>query len=568
MDPKTNLPSKIRVIHTHGTDREMGAEHARLLGSTVNQGMIHFFSRLWKHLTNPKGKSLVGRAFLATFNRHIAPMLKYRLIRQIPDFARERLQGMADEAGLSVEELYGLVVLPDFGPVLQAIQSQFFPGRFVEFQPPSFGCSSYFVGGENFYFGRNLDFPGIGYWDRFPVIQKFAPNGGLKYLGFTSAGIPFAGISGVNEAQVAVALHQHYTNRYSWDGELPFFIGEKVLRQARNIDEAIEVIAGCKVASAWAFLIADGKSQEAAVIEALPDRRGVRRWKVSDNPLAHSNYLVSEECRSCETSASARMTWDNYYRRETLMKRLSRIGDGFTPAIGVRLLGDGWDPFWNEEKILNRVVSQNYNIKSMLLNLSQMRVWMAENDAPPVHLGSYREFDLNAILSGESGETGKMLPGFRYGNQELDKAKKYLIEAYIASNEGNEILALEKLNRVLEINFIPEVAHVRGVLLLQKDEGFAALSEFRRAQKWIDDKMIDQGKRQHPPEYFESMLFEARALDVVGDRAAAIRTYQKLAQHPGLQDTNLRKVASRAKRYSSHRARAIIMPFSTYVPFQ
>jgi tetratricopeptide (TPR) repeat protein len=560
--------SNIRVIHTRGTDREIGAQHAQLLGPCVNEGMVLYFELLWKNLTDGSGRGWAEQMTLSAFRNTVAPYLKGKLVRQIPEFARQRLEGMGAVCGLPVERLLPLLVLPDFGPILQAMQSQWFPNRFVEFQPPSFGCSSFFVGRDPFYFGRNLDFPGTNYWDRYPVIQYFDRTEGLKYLGFTSAGIPFGGISGINEAGISVALHQHFSNRYRWDGQLPFFISEKVLQNAQTLEQAVALIEESRVASAWAFLIADSRQRKAAIVEALPDRKSVRYWNPSDAPLAHSNYLVTDACRECETSASARMSWDNYYRRKRLEDRLLEMGDAFSPALGVQLLGDGWDPYWEQEKVLNRVVSQNYNIKSMLLDLTNRKLWMAENTAPPIHLGKYSEFDLSEIFAGKTGYTGQSLPGFRFKEPFMEKAKTLLVQGYMAGSARNTAAAIKRLGEVLDLQFSPEVAQIRGVLFLQTGETRAALREFQKAQQWIENQMDRMGKAGPPPEYFEAMLFEARALDILGERRLALATYKKLANDNRLQDANLRSIAQSGRPYTLAKAKAIFMPFSTYVPFQ
>lgn len=561
-------PSRIRVIHTSGTDRDIGSQHAEMLGDGVREGMVRFFSQLWERLTDAGGKSLTGKIALSTFKNYVAPSLKGRLIRQIPPFARERLEGMAQTAGMAAEDLYPLLVLPDFGPVLQAIQGRLFPKRFVEFQPPAFGCSSFFVGKPHFYFGRNLDFPGTAYWDRFPVIQCFDRKAGLKFIGFTSAGIPFGGISGINEAQISVALHQHFTNRYRWDGELPFLIAERILQNAVTLDEAIAILEKSRVASAWAFLLADGKSRTACIVEALPDRISVRRWNAADSGLAHSNYLVSESCRDCETSASARMSWDNFYRRNRIESELARVGEGFEAAMGVKLLGDGLDPYWGMEKTLNRVVSQNYNIKSMLFNLDEMKVWIGENNDGPVHLGHYREYDLGAVFAGGSGETGRMLEGYRFSRPELEESKTNLISGYVAGMDGYPEQATALLQKSLDASYFPEIEHVRSVLLLQQGDAQRALDGFNRAQSWIETQMEKRGKKQPPPELFESKLFAARTLDVLGKRSEAKKAYKALATDPRLQDANLRRIAARRGPYSIAKARSIVMPFSAYSPFQ
>src|SRR5262249_40440139 len=120
----------------------------------------------------------------------------------LPPMAKDRIQGVAAASALSVEELTIAMVLPDLMPILESLAGKVAPGTLIGVSAPRFGCSSFVASGKYFLQGRNLDFPGVAYWDRYPVLQQTSLDGKLRYIGFTTAGVPIGGITGINEAQV------------------------------------------------------------------------------------------------------------------------------------------------------------------------------------------------------------------------------------------------------------------------------------------------------------------------------------------------------------------------------
>src|SRR5262249_3838545 len=154
------------------------------------------------------------------------------------------------------------LILPDLMPMLQAYLTRLKPALFIEATPPpKFGCSSFVSSGKHFLHGRNLDFPGVSFWDRYPVIQSTQRKGWLRYIGFTTAGVPRAGITGINEAQLSVSLHQHYCRETTLKGTLPFATAEEILGRAQTLQQAMDILRESIPATSWAFIITDGKTR-------------------------------------------------------------------------------------------------------------------------------------------------------------------------------------------------------------------------------------------------------------------------------------------------------------------
>jgi hypothetical protein len=213
----------------------------------------------------------------------------------------EEIDAMAE--GLEIDPIIlrrGLS-LPDTGIFLQGLGSN----RFFRFIP-STGCSSVAarLPGGGFAYGRNLDFAGVGAWDNHPMILSIDPPPGskeLRHLVIGADGMPFAGITGVNEAGLTFAVHQNYSRDISLHGVPMVLIGELALRSARTLDEAIEILRANRPANLWTFVLTDLKSGTALAVESSQRIFLVRHME--GNLFAQTNHLMHAESRERENSS-------------------------------------------------------------------------------------------------------------------------------------------------------------------------------------------------------------------------------------------------------------------------
>ena len=555
------------VIHTKGSDYEIGRKHAELLGKQVHEGMVGFYGEFWERLLTNRPKFFPYNAAAIVLQKLVDPGLVHQLVKQVPPYFIDRITGVADGSGLSFRNLLTPLVLPDLLPLLQAYAGRLGAVNFIDVSPPPlFGCSSFVHNGENFLQARNLDFPGVGYWDRYPVIQMIEPKNTLRYIGFGTAGVPLAGITGVNEAQISVALHQHYCFETNLKGHLPFVIGEEILRRARSLNEALEILRQFKVASSWAFVVADGKTRRAFIYETHPKAAGIRWLDEKTRTLTHSNFYQTPEPQAKEYATTERMNWDNYSRSNRLKNIIELTGEKFDVAQAVKAISDHWDPYWETERIMNRTVSQIFNVQSLVWDLENMKVYFAEGNAP-VHLGRFYEYDMGAIFSGREGKTGKSFEGYVFSKPNRLEAKNSFIHSFIHSFEGKMSEARIELEQTLKFEDFPEARLISGLIAMKEGDIEAASDMFKAAKLLIEREKEKLGKGFFPPEYFEVWLYWARALDLQGKREEALKQYSEIATHSDLKDRVIRKIAISKKRYRKENLERIMMPYSSYLPF-
>lgn len=556
----------LKEIWVKGDPKRIGREHAAAVGDAFNKGMPRFYYEFWQRMAAPKTNGSVKKLGMKAARTFLDHVIIPKLHRQVPEWAFERVAGACEVSGRRPDEMAMTLILPDLFPLFSVWVARFYPELFVQVEPPPlFGCSSFFSRGDKFLFGRNLDFPGVGYWDRYPVLQVTAPDDKLRYIAFTSAGVPFGGITGINEDQISVALHQHYSRSGSISGKLPFLIAEQVLMEARSLEEALAIISRYPVATSWAFLVADGKRRQAVIYEC--HARGGKANFLTTDHLSHANFYQTPECRRVENATSVRMNWDNYCRKNRLAHLLQAEGASLSPSRAVQILSDHYDPFWGEEKPFNRVVSQVYNIQSVVMDLEGMTAWVAEGDAP-IHIRQYQQYDLGALFAGRSGKTGEKQPGYQFKSENIRRAKEEFILSFVSACDGDYSTALQRLEQSTRSEYTPEAGLITGVLKLKNGEFAAGRDEFEKGKAFIEKKCAAKGKSEFPPEYFETLIYLARSHDLLGEREKAEKIYDVVLKHPSALDSNHRRIAASRKKYHARHLDNILMPYSSYIPFQ
>jgi hypothetical protein len=145
---------------------------------------------------------------------------------------------------------------------------------------------------------RNLD-NHLYRWGRSPLIALIdetpANAAYQRYVGFGAAGVIYpGGVSGINEAGISVSIHQLTTSRYRsrirrGHGEIGPYIPQRILREARTLDEAADIASGINCFTSWCVLVSSAAEGAAMRIEINNDQMRATR---SDAPMPQANHYI------------------------------------------------------------------------------------------------------------------------------------------------------------------------------------------------------------------------------------------------------------------------------------
>jgi len=232
--------------------------------------------------------------------------------------------------------------------------------------------------------GRDFDLNKDGALDRLKTVFYIRPDYGADYVAVAWPGMVGA-VSGMNEYGLAVMEFSAKSEGAELEGVPVAFILKRVLMNARNVDEAVDVIKGLKRMGPNVFLIAD--RDRAVAVEFDTEHVAVRN--AVDGSMAVSNHFLMPPLNRDEKNVEYMDDSDTvqrYDRVETLLAGEVHVSVGDMAAIlrdhkgpdGIELAPD--DPAAiNNTKCAHSVI---FDTKSLIL-------WVAK---APMAYGEYVGF--------------------------------------------------------------------------------------------------------------------------------------------------------------------------------
>ncbi|RME87242.1 MAG: hypothetical protein D6785_02275 [Planctomycetota bacterium] len=238
------LEKGIPVLRVFGNPYEMGYQQGKLVGKQIKI-LNQFYLDL---LMDTKKKKKPAFAFIK------------KLEPYIPKDYKEEMKGIADGAGIPYEEvLFGHTFLDLFHSQIVACSTVgIMPFRSVT--------------GETL-FGRNLDFPSLGFVHKFSIIIVYHPKGKPVIV---SVGWPGLGgvLTGMNEYGLSLGMMSIQFEDFHWGGFPMFWLFRHILETCKTVPEAIKLLQKTRLSVASNLMLADPKSL--AVAELLPSNKQFR----------------------------------------------------------------------------------------------------------------------------------------------------------------------------------------------------------------------------------------------------------------------------------------------------
>ena len=246
-----------RVVYLSGTPYELGRQHGEALRDEVRASVAQILGYFRRYLKIPLIRSWAANWWLDSAWRQAWPFL--------PSDSREELRGLADGAGVPLQELYRLHAIPD------------------RTYCSSFAAWGRATAGGRLIHVRNLDWNMSAGIQRFAVVFVVHPRGKHAFVNVGWAG--FIGVlSGINETQISVGQIGAETTDATFRGEPMVFLIRRVLEEADDLDEASRVVLDAQRTVGVNYVLADANARRGIVIETTHHRARVFQ---ADDPAEH-----------------------------------------------------------------------------------------------------------------------------------------------------------------------------------------------------------------------------------------------------------------------------------------
>ncbi|MCC7440449.1 MAG: hypothetical protein IT285_02380 [Bdellovibrionales bacterium] len=534
LQPARRDHSGIHFLRLPGAPAERARAHGMLLREEIRSGALNLLARKnqWMIRRGPGLVQLspVQGSAVWIYERLLLPWLS----RQTPQEQREVIQAIADECGLPMQVFQASLLQADGLMLLSRLSVM---KHLLRHLPAGGlpGCTSAVLTGPwtkggRTYHARNFDYPVVGHWERHPTVMFCEPTepGEIPHVSVTTAGVHTAGITSMNREGLTVCAHAHFGRGVSFNGLPVFTIGERIIKEARTLGEAVDIARKCRRTANWALVVSSAREKDGAVIEMTPDKTEVHSSR--DGAVVHSNYFHTPELHATEALLSGGVC-DDLYGRICRMRQVIGPAQGkVEPATLALALGDHVDHRSGVERVFGNVISVVTTVASVVFSPEEQKFWLAARNESPVSLGDFVEVDVQRFWDRPADEELSRLPGSgRTLNPRLLKALGHYRKAYQHWHIENDdpSYAEKSLSEIeLAVAAYPE----DGNLWIQ-----AGLVAFRLRK--IDEaraRFEAAGTRVLTPEVSRVRdLFLARCKDIVGERHAALDLYRR---HAGTAD--------------------------------
>jgi hypothetical protein len=196
-------------------------------------------------------------------------------------------------------------------------------------------------------FGRNLDFPTVGYLQEYSLVIVYRPTGKHAFASVTFPGLVGC-LSGMNDAGLSLAILEIHmsgdgSSRYDKSGTPYALCYRRILEECTTIDEAEKLLRTMKRTTRTNLAISDRHG--GAVFEVTPKQLTVRR-SVDGVCLCTNHYQKEEMKPLIEPNI-----WRTHDRLATLERRARII-----PKFDVATVGKAMDAVSMEEWTLQTMV--------------------------------------------------------------------------------------------------------------------------------------------------------------------------------------------------------------------
>lgn len=537
-----------------GSDYDMGYQHGRLLKDEIHQGVIPYLYHFVEILLNQVFRIKVLKDVIKFLSRKF---FYERIVGRIPENILHNYIGLADGAGFDRNSLYAVVGFADMLQVASGIINRSY--RLLSL-PPIHLCTSIVAYGSATKTGklmhsRNLDYEAYQVWERYPLIARVSPESGIPYIFFSSAGVHSGGLTGINDYGVAFNVHTNFTSRVGFWGPPMQVVGDYILRNSKNLNEAERIIKQMRFNCGWTFVIScvDGLSVKAFEV----DSKYIRDINSERDYLVTTNCYKNHEMKKGEISINRTMdvNFVNRLKRaeELVCKYYSRIDE----QILVDILSDNYSLCERGYQYEKNTIAQMSTIQSVVMNVSD-RVFYIADGRSPVCYGRYYAFDseLRPLISGR--RQVYIQRSQRVESSKLKALRLYLNAAYL-HNIGNEKEISAYLREAVRVNPDSHFYMMMYAFFLTKEK------RYKEAQEILNRALSLVTERED--NLYRIMLyrlFKGRLYDLQGFRSQAKAIYKEIVKTDGIdyRIINAARLGLR-RRYSESSLNGVIVNFFT-----
>ncbi len=530
---------ELRFVNLRGDQVMMAGQHGHKLAQAVRAGVVPCFDAYLYKLLQRSPAWRLARTLSWGAYRVAAKQMRARY----PSWMRESARELAARSGVSEAQVLNAYLMPEtflwlVGTYHKTLGTARDPGLGMA---PTAGCTSVITRtSSGVMHGRNLDYFGIDRWEPQAAVIFHHPDQGLRYVSATTAGLLGAGVTAMNAAGLTLAVHQHFIDRFDLGGVPIGVAADEVMRQAHTIEEAIAILRRHPPICGWAYLMTEGDTGRAAILELAPGREALS-WLDADAPgMGYANTYTSAMMRDVAVD------YYPHYRRSSHARHkrahAAAMARPQTPLEVATALADCTDPDTDQARLIGHTVMATNTISSVVFEPAQRRIWVAAG-VSPTSRGWFVPFALSTPDRPHEGGPDLGVAPFCVAPDWPQTRQGRAFSLYRQAHkryldvEGDDALLIT-LEHALALAPEESTLHMMtGLFALRAGRSARAEGALRRALEL----------EPHAPRRAEIALLLAMAIDVQGRRLEARHLYKRLSADADA-DPQVRALANARRR--------------------
>lgn len=499
------MAGRLHVLTLEGEPYELGFQHGELLRRQIAAGCAPVFGRpdsfddLFVRMSPDEARGA----------RRLVDGLHAALDGGLDEALKAELAGLAAGSQIPLETLSRATFRSEVLQVLAALEAASdVPGE----------CTALVALAGRTQAGRllhakNQDYDGAGLWDAAPTVALVRTPGALPHVRVGTAGLLKASF-GMNAAGLTVGGHLLFSRHARPEGVGFTAFEHRLLRDGADLEAAQRMLESGPRWGAFAFVIADGRRDEAVVLEC--DSQAVFARAPADGLAGCANHFTGDGAGHDLLLAGGQAR-GSLARLERARRAGADVAE-LTPSAMAEVLADRFDPCCGALRSLGQTIAGPLTVMSVVAEPSARRLWVSQGEAPTCD-GPYVGFDFGEAFEGGDIRLTEPLPSGRFAQDGRREALRASLAARRTLEADGPAAALAELERAVELD--PADAAHRRILaraLLRLERFAAALAALE----------IPKAIPQSPNERAEAAYLAAIALDGLGRRAEAMDSLQSV----------------------------------------
>ena len=251
------------------------------------------------------------------------------------------------------------------------------------------GCSSYFTlnnNGEPIH-QRILDFPLKDSYDKYERVLINDYKNRKKTFNFSSCGLPFSGLTSMNENGLTLAIHQKFTNHFNQHGQSVFYLAHELIHSCETVEDVKEFLKHHQSITNWNFNCLDKRGR---VLSADLCGKSVTflEHDLEDGPLYICNELLDDDLKQSDFLPCGIQNY-NDSRIENAYGRLKKLS--MYDLDDANILKYLSTPHRKSKFSIDTITLSSVN--SSLFNPNQEMAMTVTGEAPKIFIGQYEKYE-------------------------------------------------------------------------------------------------------------------------------------------------------------------------------